>query len=354
MLALRGWALQVLAGTPAPPPALAATAWRAFLRSEACALALRSALVRSGRVELPPEAAADLADAATADLQRCLAVRAQAGQLGRWAVREEVPLILLKGGRATAAMGPQVGMLDLDVLVPVDRVDEMAAFLDTELGFSGAAPSRGEKRGHHLPQRTAPGALLVEVHRHLKELPDTAALIARSVPLPIAGTRGLAPRDHLLHLLLHGTLSHPSRKGRLRELVLVAAAWTELGAYERKEAERDLAARPAAAALLAQLEMARDLAAGRVPPDGFRREAAARILLPRFYAGVPLPRQLSRAVSNAVCALVADHGERARYWAVAGSDAPSLPRRLWRLTGLSAGMALALPVARAARRAARP
>lgn len=290
--------------------------------------------------------------AATAELQRCLAARAQVAALGRWAEREGVPLVVLKGGRAAAAGDVRVGMQDLDVLVPLEAAGGLAAFLHEGLGFSLPAGADSELPGHHLRQRVAPGALQVEVHRFLKELPETAALLERSVPLPVRGVRGLAPGDHLLHLLLHTAASHPERRGRLRELILLAGAWNGCSPAEGAHTLATASAREDAPVLSALLGMARSLAERRFPADAFAAEAAARVLLRTAYERARLPRRLARAVSDAAFALLGGAPERRSYWSRGVGGGP-LPARAWRAGRITMGMALAAPVAAAARRAVR-
>ena len=127
-LALRGWALAVLAGRAGAPPGVTADAWSLFLACERCALPLSAALSRSG-VSVEGAGAEALRAQATRETQRVLLARGQLRKIGALLEARGWTAALLKGGAAVAGPEP-VDLADLDLLVPSAISEAVAAALD--------------------------------------------------------------------------------------------------------------------------------------------------------------------------------------------------------------------------------
>ncbi|HEX2204214.1 MAG TPA: nucleotidyltransferase family protein, partial [Longimicrobium sp.] len=252
-LALRAWALRVLAGDArAPAPGAGEGAWRLFLETEGCAAPLWARLSAAGAAEgLAEGARALLAARATDETRRFLSARAHLRTLGKVAAERGTEIVALKGGAHAAEGGEPLDLADLDLLLPED---EAGAFAEA-IGARGYAPvrddpDRDDDDWHHLAQRVAPGGIQVEIHYRLRSFADAAPLRARA--LPVAGlpaTRRLAPADHAWHLLLHAVVESPFRRGRLRDLLLAGRELARMGADDAAEVERRVAAHPFAAPL---------------------------------------------------------------------------------------------------------
>jgi hypothetical protein len=221
--------------------------WALFFRAERCALAVQGALrAWDGRDGLTlTTTTRDAVLRHVLDESRAaLSGRAQLQQLSEAATRSGWRVILLKGGAAIAE-GKHVQLSDLDILVGADDLEAITAWLnDTGYQDSGLAPSV-----QHLPLRIAREALPIEIHTRLTCFHDVAAVRARAIPMPaLPGLWRLSPADHCWHTLAHAVLQHPERRGRLRELFLLADAMnvceadgtlaqvqTEMHAHERRD-----------------------------------------------------------------------------------------------------------------------
>src|SRR4029077_10560113 len=146
----------------------------------------------------------------------------------------------------------------------------IAALLDAR----GYVPQGGGADAH-LSQRRQPYAVHVEVHHSLTELP-AEEVWARAEAIP--GRPGLwrpAPVDQVWHALLHSAVTHPFRRGALRDLLLIGWADEIAGAEARGVLEERLNAEPRGTLLREVLRLARETRDDRAPTDPFRREAAA-------------------------------------------------------------------------------
>jgi hypothetical protein len=356
-LRLRAWALHVFASGPGAraPSGCSAEGWHAFLRGEACALPLSHRLGRAGVEALPGDGARLLAAAAMSEQRYWLSARAQAHQLGTWARQSGKRVVVLKGGLAAAAGEPEVGMLDLDVLAP-DGADPVAEYLDA-VGHRAGYAGEG---GHHLPTRVAPGVIGVEVHRWLDGFEGGLPALDRLRPVGRTGLLSLAADDHAWHVLVHGAVSHRDRRGRLRELLLLADARAACGGEEWANVRRRASAHPLAPLLASLGGAAEALAAGRAPDDPAPLAAAGRYLGGSWLRTIRLPRRLQRDLLNATFSLLHGGADYRELWASAlsapapaGARAGLGVRRAWRVARLSAASAGALLLASAARRAAR-
>lgn len=371
-LRLRAWALGLLGGAPAGnAPAVEADAWLVFLRVEACAVPLRNALRAAGVHAGAGEA--ELDRAATTESQRVLSARAQVATLDRLAAREGWRIAVLKGGVALRAASPlDVG--DLDLLVDPAHAPALLAALQAA-GYAAHGEDHAEPgpRDHHYAPRWIPQTIPVEVHFRIGEMEPGADLLGAAVPLE--GARALlrlAPADHLRHLLLHTVAHHPHRRGRLRDLLLIAGAVRALGEPATEAAAAPLAAHPFAAQLGETLGAARELAAGRAPADRWRRASgAAYVAAASAWVG-RLGRGSQDELSTCIYAALGCAEDRRRAWARVWGKASSpseVPALAWlearsaaagravrttvRAARYAAAAAAALPVVRAAREAER-
>ena len=363
-LRLRVAALEVLSGRleQASLPACSHRTWDAFLRTERCALALKSRLTAAGsRVPDPVE------QAATRELQRVLSARGQLHRIGQLAAAHDIPAIVLKGGVAALVSSTPVDVADVDVLVRPLQAERLAALLDAE-GLRGTGPAGTA----HLAQRLEPHAVQVEVHFALNEFEVDDAVWHRLRPLDgVAGLMRLGAADHLWHLLLHTVVTHPYRRGALRDGLLIAEALGDCDSAELAALERRIGAHPLAQPLGDLFAMVRELRDGLSVGDRFRREAAANYVLRGPLGWLGFSRFWTGAFVGAVFAGLGSTAERRREWMLAWQRplfpspwgfAARLERRWprvgrWSRTGtkvarLIVARAAAWPVATAARRLA--
>ena len=268
-LRLRAAALDLLSGRQSGwerlPPCSAET-WDVFLRTERCALALKSRLAAPGP---------GIDAAATRELQRILSARGQLLHIGQLAATHGIPTIVLKGGVAVFTSSAPVDVHDVDVLVQPVNAERLAELLDKE-GFSATGPAGTA----HLAQRIAPHTVQIEVHFALNEFELTDGLWSRARALDgVAGLSRLGAADHLWHLLLHSVVTHPHRRGCMRDVLLAAEALADCAPSDLKGVERLVGGHPLAKPLGDQLAMAREQRDGVPTKDRFRREAAANYVL---------------------------------------------------------------------------
>jgi hypothetical protein len=132
----------------------------------------------------------------------------------------DLPVILLKGAHLASVVYGDLAlrdMGDLDLLVPVDRLEQAATVVQT-LGYSPMRPSSVEidrEVGQHLTRAVKRGAGAVELHwnvtgpGHAHSI-DPAGLWRRAVPVRVAGrdVRALSVEDEILHLCVHTSYGH--------------------------------------------------------------------------------------------------------------------------------------------------
>lgn len=319
-LRLRAAALDLLdGGQPDWPPCTART-WDVFLRTERCALALKSRLVAGGSVVPDP-----LEATATRELQRILSARGHLLRIGQLALAQDVRALVLKGGVAVLTSPAPVDVADVDVLVPPHQSQRFAELLDDE-GFSATGPAGTA----HLAQRISPNAVQIEVHFALNELELTEGVWHRARRLDnVAGLSRLAPGDHLWHLLVHSVVTHPHRRGSLRDLLLAAEALAECSVSDVKELERLIAGHQLSQPLGDMLAMARELRDGVPMQDRFRREAAANYVLRGPLGWLWYSRFWTGAFVGAVFSQLGSSVYRRYEWALAWHR-PDFPSP-WRL-----------------------
>jgi hypothetical protein len=357
-LALRAWAMQRLAGGDAPPPAASAEAWRLFCAVERCALALCARLS-------PGEAPPPLREAFDLEIQRVLSLRALLRSVDRALAVAGATGIALKGAVPALAGGEPLDVLDLDLLVAPEAMDAITAALEAEgLGVGrDTAPSvpTHAPGGHERAARTGEGTVHVELHVVIPLLPEAVDPLRGSRPSPHPRVRMLAPAVHLWHVLMHGAVQHPERRGMLREMLLLRDAGARCTAEERAEVVAMLAGHPLAGPLGRALDAAADPARWAEP---FAAEAALRYALAVRYAHL-LGERVGRWLSAAAYALLMGRGEYRRLWYGAPRSAwgagatPGGPgavdllrpaRFLWRGALLAAVTPFAVEAVRASRR----
>src|SRR2546425_9139429 len=368
-LCLRAWALDVLASQAA---ALSAEcqrrvvlhsrgAWQLFLEAERCALALQRRLRAQG--EIADGLAPMLQGSATAELQRVLTARAQLLEIGQLARTHGIQAIVLKGS-LSALIGPEpLDLADVDVLLPPEGAELLAQLLDARgyrtAGLPGAA---------HLAPRSRPQGVPVELHFTIKSLGDVAGLRRRARPLEACpGLARLAAADHLWHVLVHTVVSHPYRRGCLRDALLIGEALRDLAPSDLSDVQRRIARHTHGAPLAAMLALAESLVGGRATADPFRNHAAAHYLLRPRVAGLARSRVLM-PMAMTVFVQLGGPPDRRVEWADAWNVPPSSTwalltaiERVWprlgrgvrvllRVVRVPVGRLLAAPVAARARR----
>jgi hypothetical protein len=268
LLALRAWALRLLAeGSAPPPPAISDALFRVFLAAERVAGPLAS---RIGPV-VPPV----LQEQALRDGQVTLLRDAALAEVARFGQEGGFPVVALK----SAAHRTRLPSVDLDVLVPADRLGEMAA----HLGGSGYRAFRGYAEGPglhpiHLPGRARPGEMTIELHHQLGDglsVDDRIWGALRPHPTQ-TGCYRLPAARHAWHLLWHSIVPHPQRRGQLGDLLLLAESLGELDDPGREWLRSHAASHAHAGRLVRALSMAEGMAGGTRPADEFRAVAAAQ------------------------------------------------------------------------------
>jgi len=369
-LRLREWALDALSGRRvAPPPAAPAEAWAVFLAVERCAHLLRQALGADLLESLAEPARGALERGGVGETVNTLSLRHEAAQVARLLRARGWTGVVLKGGAAVLGGACEVDVRDLDVLVRPEHAHPLAADMDaagyTHEGpdFDPAAPNR-----HEMAPRTRDGQILVELHFDLAPRLEGDPW-AGAVPLPVPGLFRMAAANHLWHVLLHGTLHHPERRGVLRDVRVASAAVAWCADEELDDVARRCAAHPHGRLPARMLAMARGVAAG-APRDGFRREAAAAYLLYQLTRRYHPPEALLLALGRTLFSLSEGNGEYGRLWygshvsaisrGYAGGSrldraAPrvaSVGRAAWRSANLAAALPAGAWLARTAQRLA--
>jgi hypothetical protein len=314
---------------------------------------------------LTPEAGAGLAaeirqtitHAAEAEVKRALAARAQLHAIARLAQRLGLTVVVLKGG-VPVARGTNLHLVDIDVLVPPAQADALAAALESE-GFTAA----GWSSPRHLSARVASGALPVEIHttthRAGKPLPERVWDEIHRIENEPDLHRLSAP-EHLWHVLSHIVVDHPYRRGRIRDLIVIADAVTLCSKSQIATVIERGAVSPHADTYEALVTAAHALRTGLAASDAFEAEALEHYAATDWMTRRPVPYALRETVWKWAFALLSGRAELHEVWAdtVAVSLAPSphgvvsqlerrAPRlgRAWRLAMRFLRLSLALPIA---------
>jgi len=339
-------------------------AWKLFLEAERCALPLQRRLRTDGAIADGP--APLLEGSATAELQRVLAARAQLREIGELASAHGIQAIVLKGS-LSALTGPEpLDLADVDVLLPADGAEPLARDLDRRGYRAVALPGPA-----HLAPLARPHGVPVELHFTIQDLGDLAALRQRARPLDQwPGLSRLSAADHLWHVLVHTVVSHPYRRGCLRDVLLTAEALRDSSPSDLTDVQSRIAQHAHAAPLAAMLGLAESLVRGEATVDQFTSHAAAHYLLRHRFAWLARWRALM-PMTLTVFALLGGPPDRRGEWADAWNVPPSSPwsllaavQRVWprlgrgfrgllRAVRVPVGRLLAVPVAARARSLAR-
>ncbi len=374
-LELRRWALRCLSSSlPAAGldgqtalGEISPSTWNLFLAIERCAAPLVEC--RDGLIQaLSPGVQELLKATATAELKRILTARSQLQALSDLARDVGCRPTLIRGGAFLTLAKRSYDLDDLDILLPPAEARALAAALDA----AGYRPL-GQSSYRHLSGRSAPGSLTVEIHvagAGERGLPNVAAL---EDVMPVQGLPGLArlsPLEHAWSILGHVTVDHMYRRGRIRDLLLLAAAIAECGPDERLELDQRAHEHAAGGVMEAELGMARALNDGMPSADAFENVALANyVLLSRAPGTADLPGNLRSTASRWVFAILGGPAERRTAWAdtMALTIEPSQFRfiawvqrkqpklgqiwvRLFRVLRLPFALALAAPMVLAIRR----
>jgi hypothetical protein len=181
--------------------------------------------------DAPPAVLSALERAYLANAARSLFIRAATGRVIDALAAADVPALLLKGAAliATVYADPaQREMLDIDVLVPGDRIAAATSAL-AELGYRPApvsepaqAPAQLLVTRHHDEALVGEEQLVaVELHRHVAiagegQAFELAGFWERARPAPTTGHLVPSPEDLLLHVCFHFTRNRLGGSARRR------------------------------------------------------------------------------------------------------------------------------------------
>ncbi len=342
-----------------------AAAWALFFEAEACALEIDARLPAAERSAFPIEIQATLTAAVQHELKRALAARGQLKAIAKLARQASIPVAVLKGG-VPLAKGKNLHLLDIDLLVPPEHGEALTSALESA-GYQTA----GWSSPRHLAARVVEGGLRVEIHTstHRDGTPLDVSVWDRLAPLEgELGLWRLPPEEHLWHLLVHLTVDHPYRAGRIRDLLVLADAVGACSQDDLAKVERrcnESARRKEAVALLAT---SRRLQRGELREDDFVEIALANYTILTVTRPLRLPSALYETVLKWTFAFLAGPEARREVWSdtVSTTLAPS-PNRIvaaverrfprigrgsrmsLRLFRLALALALAVPIAALAR-----
>lgn len=295
-LQLRRWALAVLTGSRLPAPEVPPSAWRLFLAREACAAPLRS---RLGAAAPPP-----VRLATEGDLRQILLLRAELDAVLQLADAIGVAPVVLKGGAVLHRPSEAMWAKDIDLLLAPGDAHRLVDALDA----AGWKPETAGT-GRHFGERVRPGSPPVEVHAADTE---QLQLLARAGPHPaLPAARLLRPEDQIRWVLVHQVAEHPSHRGRLRDLALLALALDGSPALPALDAWHLPSHQRAPARGV--LEMAAGISDRHPVRDHFPLEAAIWYEMDRA-SGRRRPTRLQRASATWVFALAAGTGAARDLW----------------------------------------
>ena len=271
--------------------------WGLFLAEEGCAAVVMRHLKVAGIFDaLPSGVQTTVETRALAEAQRVLAASGQLRHMARIAERRQWTVVVLKGGVAVGEGADPLYLGDIDVLLRDEHLLELASELRAT-GYAG-----GEEGGmYHLEPSLIESGIPIEIHRRWDRDADRVApdwwtrviTLERFAPLRRPGAG-----DHLWHLLLHCAEHHSELRGRLRDLLLIAAAMRA----QSPSLQEQIARHPAHGAMTALLRMAGAFATVRESEyprlgtanvtDAFERRAAGRYLLRAVMERHPVPALL--------------------------------------------------------------
>jgi len=295
-LLLRDWALRVLSapGSRLPvevPQWCGLGGWTLMLNSEKCALPIR-AVFCSAPASFAERTCEIIDFAASRELYRVLLARQQCSEIEALAATRGWSLAVMKGGRAAISPSGHVDLADVDLLAHPDCLMDVRAGL-LELGYR----ETGKAGSYRTPKLVRDGALPIELHFAIPLFQHGGDVWSRVRPLPgHAGFTDLDASDRLWHLLVHCTLQHPNRRGRLRDLCLLREAVLSCTSAGLAEVHGRASQHECAQPILALLGMAEAVVKETVPTDPFRVTAASSYLWTHGIAPLPLSASLKRQV----------------------------------------------------------
>jgi hypothetical protein len=263
--------------------------WEALLRLAAqqrvSPLLYERLVVHGGGGALPDAVGQTLRSLYRRNSVRNLAVFHELGPMARLFEEQAIPLLLLKGAHLALAVydSPAARVMgDVDCLVPLDRIGEIAPMMEA-LGYEPRREFRPEAdldAQHHMPRFTNPATkVMVEVHwaitpSHRRHYVDVRELWERAVRLRLPGgaeVLGLAVEDLLLHLCMHATLQHQLMTG-LRPLCDITQVIARAGEGLRWDLVAERAERWGwERGVYLALALARELLGAAVPDEVLRR-----------------------------------------------------------------------------------
>jgi hypothetical protein len=259
VLHLRSWTYDaVLRGIRNPAPPAHQSEWAFFLGTERCAAALQ----RVAKELLNAEAAAVVNAFTLAETRRAMAVRAQLRDLDATATQHGWNIVITKAG-AEPRSSPLVDLMDLDVLTDDATLEAMTSWYR-----SHGARVVPDPNGAMIVPQSGDG-LVIDVQTILREWEYDVTLATGAVPH--VTLRRMNAQDHVWLLLLHSSITHGTRRGSLRDLLLIRAALERCSGEEACELERRVRGHTHAAMLLDLIA-----ATAGASPDPFRRAAAYR------------------------------------------------------------------------------
>jgi len=304
----------------------------------------------------------------TIEAQRALSVRAQLQLINDLALAHGLRPIVLKGGHSALRGTDVFDAADVDVLLLGNsQAERLAKLLDTQ-GYEAASGGNA----WHLAPRREPYAVPIEVHQSIRDVADLSQLVSRARPLEaLPGLLTFESADHLWYLLVHSVISHPYRRGRLRDLLLVRTAAADCGQAVAGQVMQRIAAHAQHASLETMFALARSLDTGENCGDPFRSTAAANYLLQTRFRWLGRLSVLEPFLSDAVFNFLGTPADRraeldsafgspigtSRWPSLAGFERawPTMGRtvrRAGRVARFAIAKAVALPVAMTARRSA--
>jgi len=270
---------------------------------ERCAACLLEALTRARQMNsLPANVAETIRKAAMKETKSTMHAQVDARELSSLATRLGIPIVVLKGGvRAISGSSPAFPIVDIDILVPRDKVAIVVAELEKS-GFGKARPPLA----HHQGLDPTDDRLSVEVHWSLlgDGLPVDPKVWDRIEPIVNApGLFSLGRADNLVHVVRHALENHRHRPVSLRDSLLAATVAESCSREELDNARRELQKIPNSVEALETISFGEYLV-GRGSErtgDPFVRKCAA------FYATVAVGPRLPRVISSpAAMAFVSD------------------------------------------------
>jgi hypothetical protein len=308
--------------------------WRLFLHVERCALPLYQVMERAGLLAtLPAPFLTLLTEETEWERKRIASARRQLQLIGRWATEHQHRPVVLKGG--VSALGSAgIDLNDIDLLLEHDD----AAALVTDLQQRGYRQF-GYAGVHHLRGLVREDELLVEIHVTLDTQlvpPDETYWDRVEAIAEVPGLWRLAPADHLWNILTHGSVKHITRRGRLRDLLLLHQALADCSTRDIEINRRRAATHELAGVLGTTIDHVQHWADG-AGDDPFEAVALTGYLLGQRDENRSRVHPTSGSVNKWVFAQLAGRAERHAIWASVGRRGSDLSgfspvRRLQRLS----------------------